>query len=105
MPDAAERRPNEGPALNKDHGEEVKTSISAPTELATGPAPGRVYISRGSVGDCCILCGLVGVDLPDLHGCVPDLSEADLARLHESAVVTFEDLFPSARRPVGEVGK
>jgi len=40
LPDAAERRPDEGPALNKDHGEEVETSISDPGDnLDTVTAP------------------------------------------------------------------
>jgi hypothetical protein len=66
----------------------------------TGPT-----ISRGSSGDCCILCGRVGVDLPDEHGCKPDLSEAELARLHERPTVTFADLFTQARRPVDEANE
>ncbi len=57
-------------------------------DLATVTAPGRDYISRGRSGDCCLLCGRTGVDLPVLHGCLPDLSPADLVR-HESAVVSF----------------
>jgi hypothetical protein len=36
--------------------------LIAPDEIARGPA-----------GDCCILCGLVGVDLPLDHGCQPSI--------------------------------
>lgn len=38
------------------------TVIPQPNEIARGPA-----------GDCCILCGLVGIDLPLDHGCQPDI--------------------------------
>jgi hypothetical protein len=33
---------------------------------------GDAMIARGSAGDCCILCGKVGINLPDEHGCVPN---------------------------------
>jgi hypothetical protein len=30
-------------------------------------------IARGSAGDCCILCGLVGINLSLDHGCRPNI--------------------------------
>jgi hypothetical protein len=39
-----------------------------------------VEIARGTAGDCCVKCGRVGVDLPDEHGCRPDVTEQELAR-------------------------
>ena len=30
-------------------------------------------IARGPAGDCCILCGQVGINLPDDHGCRPNI--------------------------------
>jgi hypothetical protein len=33
-----------------------------------------VDIARGSAGDCCVLCGRVGINLPDEHRCTPNLT-------------------------------
>jgi hypothetical protein len=30
-------------------------------------------IARGRAGDCCVLCGQVGIDLPLDHGCQPNI--------------------------------
>jgi len=39
-------------------------------------------IARGPAGDCCILCGKVGIDLPPDHGCKPTIDvEASRAQL------------------------
>ena len=43
----------------------INNAYSDPT-----PTP---YISRGASGDCCVLCGRVGIDLPDEHGCQPTI--------------------------------
>jgi hypothetical protein len=36
------------------------------------------FISRGSAGDCCTLCGRVGVPLPVEHSCTPDVEPGTL---------------------------
>jgi len=66
------------------------------TEASVTPRV-RDYISRGRSGDCCLLCGRIGVDLPVEHGCLPDISPADLVRLHESADVSFMSLIEATR--------
>jgi hypothetical protein len=35
--------------------------------------PSDNEIARGTAGDCCILCGKVGVPLPVKHGCHPNI--------------------------------
>jgi hypothetical protein len=40
-----------------------------------------VQISRGSAGDCCLLCGKVRVDFPVEHGCIPNLPADQLAEV------------------------
>jgi hypothetical protein len=35
-------------------------------------------IARGSAGDCCILCGKVGIDLPLEHGCKPNVTAQEV---------------------------
>jgi hypothetical protein len=37
-------------------------------------------IARGTAGDCCILCGTVGINLPDEEGCIPNVSPAEVKR-------------------------
>jgi hypothetical protein len=41
--------------------------------------PTYVEIARGPAGDCCLLCGKVGIDLPDEHGCTPTVDPAEVA--------------------------
>jgi hypothetical protein len=43
----------------------VVTFIPQPNEIA-----------RGTAGDCCILCGKVGIHLPIDHGCQPNIDVA-----------------------------
>jgi hypothetical protein len=66
----------------------------APNTLAVGASsvafileqPTDNDIARGTAGDCCILCGLVGIDLPLNHGCRPNIDvEAHRARVAERA--------------------
>jgi hypothetical protein len=53
----------------------------APNTLAVGASgverilkqPSDNEIARGPAGDCCILCGKVGIDLPLDHGCRPSI--------------------------------
>jgi hypothetical protein len=53
----------------------------APDTLAVGASgvafildqPSENDIARGTAGDCCILCGKVGIDLPLDHGCIPNI--------------------------------
>jgi hypothetical protein len=53
--------------------------LLAPPTLPTPPD-----IVRGSAGDCCILCGKVGIHLPVDHGCQPNIDvEAHRARVAE----------------------
>jgi hypothetical protein len=47
-------------------------------------------IARGPSGDCCILCGLVGVDLPLDHGCRPSV-DVEAYRVQAKPVTEFLD--------------
>jgi hypothetical protein len=66
----------------------------APDTLAVGASgvalileqPSDSELARGSAGDCCILCGKVGIHLPVDHGCQPNIDvEAHRARVAERA--------------------
>jgi len=65
----------------------IKNQMLAGSGLLAPPIlPTPSDISRGSAGDCCLWCGLVGVDLPDDHGCKPDIDViAYRARVAERA--------------------
>jgi hypothetical protein len=42
-------------------------------------------IARGPAGDCCLLCGLIGIDLPLNHDCRPNIDvETHRAQLTNS---------------------
>jgi hypothetical protein len=74
-PNEVEGRPPRGPANRKLDGDQgfsliLTAAVDIPVEIRRGPA-----------GDCCILCGRVGIDLPVEHGCIPNLSAEDLAQL------------------------
>lgn len=45
-------------------------------------------IACGSAGDCCILCGLVGIDLPLNHGCQPNI-DVEAYRAQPKSEVTL----------------
>jgi hypothetical protein len=48
------------------------------------------FISRGSAGDCCILCGKVGLPLPVEHGCTPDADPEELSNALQISRSPFE---------------
>jgi hypothetical protein len=77
-PDKGDGRPSQPPIDESDttHGNQNSRS-----SRVTDQPPTLVDISRGTAGDCCVLCGRVGVDLPIEHGCVPNLSAEQLAQL------------------------
>jgi hypothetical protein len=50
-------------------------------------------IARGSAGDCCILCGKVGINLPDDHRCKPNI-DVDAYRAQRKRAA--EELEPPA---------
>ena len=51
----------------------VNQTLAAGGMLAPPILPTPRDIARGSAGDCCILCGKVGIDLPLVHGCRPNI--------------------------------
>jgi hypothetical protein len=70
----------------------------APDTLAVGASgvavsleqPSDNEIARGSAGDCCILCGKVGIDLPLDHGCKPNI-DVEAYRAQPKRVAEFLD--------------
>ena len=74
-------------------GDEAAVGIGVPSPVICRPrlsqqrvpvdiAATGADIARGSAGDCCILCGLVGINLPLDHGCKPNIDvEAYRAQL------------------------
>jgi hypothetical protein len=62
-----------GPAPDTKWALGVKPSIANASDIA-----------RGRAGDCCVLCGKVGIDLPIDHGCRPNIDiEAYRAQVTE----------------------
>jgi hypothetical protein len=57
-------------------------------------------ITRGTAGDCCLLCGKVRVDLPVEHGCIPNLTPNQLVDLRAAAArprLSWDELLDGAR--------
>jgi hypothetical protein len=78
--------PNEdGPRSETDQGATYRsTGWTTKTTLPPTPATSDlgVHISRGSAGDCCLLCGKGRVDLRTRTAAAPNLSPDQLAGLH-----------------------
>jgi hypothetical protein len=63
------------PKANPLPGEQGAAQTTADEAMSRFIVPddlGR-FIARGSAGDCCILCGKVGIHLPLDHGCRPNI--------------------------------
>jgi hypothetical protein len=52
-----------------------------------------INIARGAAGDCCVLCGKVGVPLLVEHGCVPNVEPEELFRVMISCSSRFDELW------------
>jgi hypothetical protein len=77
MPPNDRTGPLRGPVRDTNWALGAQASLS---ETATG-----ADIARGPSGDCCVLCGLVGIDLPLDHDCRPSIDvEAYRAQLTNS---------------------